>query len=218
MRKTGPEKRAHHARLGVQGRFCAVTVALLFSSLLSLGCRQDMHDQPRFEPFEKNTFFADGRSVRPHVPGTVARGQLNEDRHLHTGWTGDELAETFPFPMTRREIERGRERFDIMCSPCHGRVGNGNGIVVERGFRRPPSYHIDRLREAPVGHFFDVMTQGFGAMGDFTDRMSPRDRWCVVAYIRALQLSQETKLDELPARVREEFRGIVSGSPAASGD
>ena len=108
-----------------------------------------MHDQPRFEPFEKNTFFADGRSVRPQVAGTVARGELNEDRHLHTGWMGDELAETFPFPITRREIERGRERFDIMCSPCHGRVGDGNGIIVERGFRRPPSYHIDRLREAP---------------------------------------------------------------------
>ena len=128
------------------------------------------------------------------------------------------MAATFPFPMTRRDVQRGQQRFDIMCSPCHGRVGDGNGMIVERGFRRPPSYHIERLREVPVGHFFDVMTEGFGAMGDFADRLSPRDRWSVAAYIRALQLSQETKLDELTSPVREEFRRAVIGSLPESGD
>ncbi len=193
-------------------------LTLLLTALVLTGCRQDMHDQPRFEPLEKNTFFADARSMRPQIAGTVARGHLNEDRHFHTGWVGDEPATTFPFPMTRREIKRGQQRFDIMCSPCHGRVGDGNGMIVERGFRRPPSYHIERLREVPVGHFFDVITEGFGAMGDFADRLSPRDRWSVAAYIRALQLSQETKLDELPAAVREKFREAISGSRTGGGD
>ncbi len=118
--------------------------------------------------------------------------------------------------MTRREIKRGQQRFDIRCSPCHGRVGDGNGMIVERGFRRPPSYHIERLREVPAGHFFDVITEGFGAMGDFADRLSPRDRWCVAAYIRALQLSQETKLDGLPREVRDEFRGAMRGVGAGN--
>ena len=210
-------------------RILAAPLLALFVSLCA--CRQDMHDQPRLEPLEANPFFADGRSARSQVPGTIARGQLQTDRHFFAGRSekkmpepalfpvteeelartlarlgGAPLADTFPFPMTRQMIDRGRARFEVFCSPCHGRLGDGGGIVVARGFRRPPSYHIDRLRQAPVGHFLDVITRGLGAMGDFADRVPPSDRWAIAAYLRALQLSQQARLPDLPARVREEFQ------------
>ena len=179
--------------------------------LLALGgCRQDMHDQPRYEPLEPNPFFADQRSARPQVPGTVARGQLQQDEHFYRGVLHGEPVESFPFPVTRQVIERGRQRFEIFCSPCHGRLGNGEGMVTQRGFRNPPTYHSEQLREAPVGHFFDVITNGFGAMYSFNDRIPPRDRWAIVAYIRTLQFSQAAKLSELPAAVRQEFEQAVS--------
>jgi mono/diheme cytochrome c family protein len=137
---------------------------------------------------------------------------LNEDEHLYTGFVGDDLAATFPFAMTAQDLARGRERFDIMCSPCHGRVGHGDGMVVERGFRRPPTYHSERLREMPPGHFFDVMTNGLGAMGDFSDRLTAEDRWRIAAYIRALQLSQAAEIGELPADLRNQFQSVVGGA------
>ena len=185
------------------------TVGLV--ALASMGCRQDMHDQPRYEPLERTSFFENRRSGRLQVAGTVARGELNEDAHLHTGLVGDDLATTLPFPLTRADLERGRDRYDIMCSPCHGRIGDGDGMIVRRGFSRPPSYHTDRLREMPLGHYFDVITNGFGGMGDFSDRLSAEDRWRIVGYIRALQLSQAARFAELPSDVRQELESASGG-------
>ncbi len=161
-----------------------------------------MHDQPSYKPLARSTFFEDQRSARPLVPGTVAQGELREDEHLYTGKIRGELAATFPFPVTRAVLERGRERFNIFCSPCHGRLGDGRGIVVQRGFKQPPSYHEQRLREAPIGHFFDVITNGFGAMANFDYRVPVRDRWAIAAYIRALQFSQNAGLADVPAAQR----------------
>ena len=194
---------------GLRGAYRAAALGLFV--LAGLGCRQDMHDQPRFEPLERSSFFEDRRAGRMQVAGTVARGELNEDEHLHTGFVGDDLATTFPFAMTQEDLARGRERFDIMCSPCHGRVGDGEGMVVQRGFRRPPTYHSRRMRAMPPGHFFDVMTKGFGAMADFSDRLTVEDRWRIAAYIRVLQLSQVAEIGELPNDVRSEFQSAVSG-------
>jgi hypothetical protein len=174
--------------------------------LLIAGCRQDMHDQPRYEPLEASAFFEDGRASRPSIPGTVARGQLRTDTHLYAGKVNGELADTLPFPVTRALLERGRERYDIYCVPCHDRTGNGQGIVVHRGFRRPPSFHIDRLREAPIGHFFDVMSNGFGAMMDYAAQVTPQDRWAIATYIRALQLSQHATLADVPPEKRQQLQ------------
>lgn len=176
-------------------------LSLLLVCLLP-ACRQDMHDQPRFEPLEASAFFADGRSARPRVPGTVARGEREYDAHLLEGREGGELATTYPMPITRAVLERGRERYDIFCSACHDRAGTGQGIVVKRGLKQPPSYHIERLRSAPPGYFFDVITRGFGAMTDLSDRIPPADRWAIVAYVRALQRSQNGQLADLSAAAR----------------
>jgi mono/diheme cytochrome c family protein len=167
-------------------------LGLLGSGLLLIlaGCRQDMHDQPRFKPLAESDFYADQRSARPPVEGTVARGQLHEDAYFYTGKIGDNPGDYMPFPVTEDVLTRGRERFNIYCAPCHSRLGDGQGMVVKRGFKQPPTYHQDRLRKAPLGYFFDVMTNGFGAMPDYAAQIQPRDRWCIVAYIRALQLSQ----------------------------
>jgi len=169
------------------------------------GCRQDMHDQPRFEPFEQSSSFADGRSARAQVTGTIARGQLQLDTLLHTGKTGDDAGTVFPFAITRSVLERGRERFEICCAPCHGLSGTADGIVVQRGFRVPPSLHLPRLREAPPGHFVDVARQGFGTMYDQKERVGARDRWAIAAYIRVLQLSRNAKLEDVPAGERQQL-------------
>ena len=166
--------------------------------LLTTGCRQDMHDQPRYKPLARSSFFEDGRASRPLVAGTVARGHLHEDTRLYTGKEGDDPIAKFPFPITKALLERGQQRFNIYCSPCHDRAGTGLGMVVRRGLRRPPSYHIDRLRAAPVGYFFDVITNGFGAMPDYAAQVQPQDRWAIVAYIRVLQRSQNAKLADVP--------------------
>jgi len=173
--------------------------------IFAAGCRQDMHDQPRYEPFEQNSFFADGRASRPAIPGTVTYGSAPGDPVFLTGRSGGALATTLPFEVTRERLERGRERFEIFCTPCHDRLGYGDGMIVQRGFPRPNSYHAERLRSAPVGHFFDVITNGIGPMGDFADRVSPEDRWNIAAYIRVLQISQQSKLESLPPEIREEF-------------
>jgi mono/diheme cytochrome c family protein len=173
--------------------------------LLLAGCRQDMHDQPRYEALEPSAFFPDGRSVRPQVRGTVARGEVESGTVLLTGRADGALTPDLPLPLTRELLSRGRQRFEIFCTPCHGQLGDGNGIVTQRGFRHPPSYHSERLRGVPVGHFFDVITRGFGAMTDFSDRIPPEDRWAIAAYIRALQYSRQAKLEDLPADMRREL-------------
>jgi hypothetical protein len=185
----------------------------LVGFLLLAGCRQDMHDQPRFKPLAKSDFYADLRSARSPVQGTVARGQLHEDSYLHTGKIGNNPGDYMPFPVTEEVLVRGRERFDIYCSPCHSRLGDGRGMIVKRGFRAPPSYHTDRLRNAPLGYFFDVMTEGFGAMPEYASQIPARDRWAIVAYIRALQLSQHATSSDVPAG-----QTIPSQAPVFRGD
>lgn len=164
-----------------------------------------MHVQPRYHTLDPSPFFADGRSARPLVEGTVPRGHLRIDELMYTGKVNGKDADVFPFPITRAVLERGQQRFNIFCTPCHDRTGNGNGMIVQRGFRHPPSYHIDRLRKAPVGHFFDVITNGFGAMYSFASRIPPKDRWAIVAYIRALQLSEGATLADVPAAERAQL-------------
>jgi len=159
-------------------------------AVLMTGCRQEMYDQPKYKPLAASDFFPDGQAARPRVDGTVFREAAGADPRVATGREGGQLLTEFPLPATRALLTRGRERYDIFCAPCHDRVGEGNGMVVQRGYRAPPSLHGDRLREAPVGHFFDVMTSGFGAMPDYAAQISAEDRWAIVAYIRALQLSQ----------------------------
>jgi mono/diheme cytochrome c family protein len=170
------------------------------------GCRQDMHDQPKYIPLRESTFFGDERSERQPVADTVARGHLRDDELLYTGKLNGMDATVFPFRIDEQVMARGRERFNIYCSPCHGRTGAGDGMVVQRGYRRPPSYHDDRLRDAPVGHFFDVMTNGFGAMPDYAAQIPVRDRWAIAAYIRALQLSEHATLADVPAEDRAKLQ------------
>ena len=170
--------------------------------LVLVGCQQKMADQPRYKPLAKSEFFGDDRSARPAVEGTVARGALQNDELFSTGKIGGKESDVFPYPVGDATFRRGRERFNIYCSPCHDRTGRGEGLVVRRGFRPPPSLHIDRLRQAPVGHFFDVMTHGLGAMPDYAEQVSPQDRWAITAYIRALQLSQQARLSDIPENER----------------
>jgi len=176
-----------------------------FAAMLLLSvaaCRQDMQNQPKYRPYRPSTFFADGRSERPAVPDTVARGHLNDDAFLYSGKVNDAFADTFPFPIAKDTLLRGQERFNIYCSPCHGRAGNGEGMIVQRGYRRPPSFHIDRLRQQPAGYFFDVITHGFGVMPSYAQQVSVHDRWAIVAYVRALQLSEHASLADVPASDR----------------
>jgi mono/diheme cytochrome c family protein len=175
--------------------------------LLLVGCRQQMADQPRYQPLQKSTFFGDDRSARPLEAGTVAQGQLKADERFYTGKSGGEPITALPLPLTRELLRHGQERFDIFCAPCHDRTGSGNGMVVQRGYRRPPSYHTDRLRQAPIGHFFDVITNGFGAMPDHAAQVPPADRWAIAAYIRALQLTQNATLADVPPEARQQLEG-----------
>jgi cytochrome c5 len=178
----------------------SLVVFVCFVAALSVfaGCRQDMHDQPKYVPLRESSFFGDARSARPIIEGTVARGHLHEDSVLYTGKIGGTDADVFPAIVTAAVLARGRERYDIFCSPCHGRTGQGDGMVARRGFRHPPTFHQDRLREAPVGHFFDVMTNGFGAMPDHAVQIRPDDRWAIIAYVRALQLSEHATASDVP--------------------
>jgi mono/diheme cytochrome c family protein len=161
-----------------------------------------MHNQPKYIPLRESTFFADDRSARPVVAGTVARGQLRDDPLLYTGKAAGADSPVFPFAIDDAVLRRGRERFDIYCSPCHARTGEGDGMIVRRGYRRPPSFHDDRLRTVAVGHFFDVMTNGFGAMPDYAAQVKAEDRWAIAAYIRVLQLSAHASLAEVPDAAR----------------
>jgi Cytochrome C oxidase, cbb3-type, subunit III len=176
-----------------------IAVLLVLGSLAS-GCRLDMHVQPRYNPLARSDFFPDHRSARPLIEGTVARGQLHQDTYFHTGKIGPNPGDFMPFSVTMQVLERGRERFNIFCAPCHSRLGDGNGFVPSRGFsRKPPSFHIARLEKAPLGYFFDVITNGFGIMPDYGSQIPPEDRWDIVAYVRALQLSQNATLADVPA-------------------
>ena len=178
-----------------------LTFALLAFGLTA--CRQDMQDQPKFIPLRPSTFFADGRSARPIPEGTVARGHLNDDTLFYTGKGPDgKPVNEFPFPVTKAVIQRGQQRFNIYCTPCHDRTGNGNGMVVQRGYRHPPTYHSDRLRQVPNGYIFDVITNGFGAMPDYAAQIPPADRWAIVSYVRALQLSQQASINDVPSDAR----------------
>jgi hypothetical protein len=179
------------------------------------GCRQDMHSQPRYNPLAATDFFGDGRSARPMVEGTIPRGRLSigppdadylrVDQARYTGKINNEDIDYFPFEITRADLDRGQQRFNIYCSPCHSRIGDGNGMVVLRGYRQAASYHTDRLMNAAVGHFFDVMTNGFGAMPSYGSRIEPDDRWRVAAYIRVLQFSEAAPVSDVPADMRAEL-------------
>jgi mono/diheme cytochrome c family protein len=172
-----------------------------------------MHDQPKYRPLQESTFFADGLSARPVVAGTVPRGHLQDDELLYRGRVDGQIADVFPFVIDSAVMARGRERFDIFCSPCHGTTGLGDGMVVRRGFRRPPPLADQRLRQAPAGHFFDVMTSGFGAMPDYAAQIRPADRWAVAAYIRALQLSAHATLADVPPAERQRLEAERPGEP-----
>ena len=184
-------------------------LAVVAASISLTSCRQDMHNQPRYKPFAATNFFGDGRSARPTIADTVARGQLHLDEARYTGKENGKDINYFPIQITREDLSRGQERFNIYCSPCHGRLGDGHGMVVSRGLRQPPSYHDPRLVNAPVGHFFDVMTNGYGAMYSYASRVAVDDRWRIAGYIRALQLSQNA-----PADLAQQNGATPGGAPA----
>ncbi len=187
--------------------FIAVSLAALFS-----GCRRDMHVQPRYNPYDPSSFFADGRSARQPVPGTIPRGAVLADDAGPDRESVTTRSDTFPFPVTRAVLDRGRERYNIFCAPCHGLAGDGDGMIVHRGFQAPPSYHIDSLRRAPASHFFEVITDGFGAMYPYGYRVPPRDRWAIVAYIRALQLSRQANIAAVPEAERQKLMSAPPGN------
>jgi mono/diheme cytochrome c family protein len=172
--------------------------ALLSTVLVAGACRQDMHDQPRYKAYAPSEFWGDDRSARPLPEGTVARGFLRADAAFYTGKEDGAFVASFPLAVDEALLQRGRQRFDIYCTPCHGRTGAGNGMVVQRGLKQPPSFHIARLRDSPPGYFFDVMTNGFGAMQDYAAAIEPKDRWAIAAYLRALQFSQAAAPSDVP--------------------
>ena len=177
------------------GVLLAVTSSLM-------GCRRDMQDQPKYRPFRGSTFFGDERSARPLVAGTVARGQLDEEELLAAAKTGAAFSDAVPVPVDEALLRRGQQRYTIYCSPCHGLLGRGDGMVVRRGYRPPSSFHVERLRDQPAGYFFDVISHGFGAMPDYAAQIAVRDRWAIVGYVRALQLSQNVPVSTLSPDAR----------------
>ncbi len=182
-------------------------IPLLLCLLCSAGCAPNMSEQPRYNPLSPSDLFPDGRSARPAVPGTVPFGALPSDQAFYTGRVSGEVVERMPVPVTRSLLLRGRERYEIFCSPCHGLTGDGQGMIVRRGFRQPPSYFILRLREVPDGHFFEVITNGFGEMASYANRVPPADRWAITGYIRALQFSQAATLEDVPSPERGRLLG-----------
>ena len=188
-------------------------VMLLVVAFLS-ACRLDMHVQPRQNPLSRSDFYSDQRSERPLIDGTVARGQLHENSYFYTGKIGNNPGDAMPFPVTKEVLQRGQERFDIFCAPCHSRVGDGNGFVPSRGFSKlPPSFHIARLEKAPLGYFFDVITEGFGIMPDYASQIPAQDRWDIVAYVRALQLSQNATMQDVPSGQKIPSQPLKFGAP-----
>ncbi len=176
--------------------------------LSSSGCelRQAMYNQEKYEPFEASTFFDDCLSFRNQVTGSVARGQMRLDTHYYQGMIDGQLASTLPVTVTQELLERGQERFNIFCSPCHDQTGSGNGMIVKRGLKQLPSFHQQRLRDIQVGHFYDVITNGFGVMYSYASRIPVEDRWAIAAYIKVLQLSQNVEFDQLPAEDQRQLQ------------
>ena len=194
-------------------------MGLLVAALAVMtGCRIDMHVQPKVLPLTHSDFFEDGRGSRSLVPGTVARGQLKEDTYLYTGMINGKPGDMMPFPATREVLERGRQRFNIYCSPCHSAIGDGNGMIVQRGFRHPPSFHSPALRQAPLGHFYDVMTNGFGVMPDYSAQVPTNDRWAIAVYIRVLQLSQNATAADVPPGTSLPQPGAAESTPTGHGE
>jgi len=219
-RAQGPGK-ALSARAAQTARALAAVAALALAATAS-ACRQDMFDQPKATPLVESDFFRDGRSARAPVPGTVARGQLAADRVLATGIGPDgKFVGRIPVPVDRALLFRGQERFNIFCSPCHDRTGAGLGMIVQRGYKRPPSFHEERLRRQPIGYFFDVMTNGFTEMPAYASQIPVEDRWAIASYIRALQLAQHAPLAALTAEDRtaiEAARTLPAKPPARHGE
>lgn len=192
-------------------------VAMIVLSIVTAGCRQDMHDAPRYDPLEASPVFANGSSAQPLVEGTIARGHLNDDELLQTGKVNGQPAGMFPFVMARADLDRGQERYNIYCAPCHDRRGEGNGMVIQRGFQRqPPSYHTDRLRQAPPGYLYDVISNGFATMPDYRAQIAVDDRWRIVAYLRALQLSHEATTADVPANEMQRLKAPTPPPAAAA--
>ena len=203
--------RAVHSRVAPQNRTRRVRTVVLACALLVglsllVGCKQKMGTQPRYEPLSASGFFDDGSSARQLLPDTVARGSLRADEQLYTGKVDGQYVDTFPFTVDRAVLNRGQQRFNIYCAACHGEVGDGNGLLVHRGFLPPPSFHQDALRNAPVGLFYDVITNGFGAMPSYNTQISVQDRWAIIAYVRALQLSQNANVENLPPDILQRLQ------------
>ena len=198
----------------------SVTRKLLLAAcgLFLAGCneellRQDMANQPKNKPLSESDFFADGRSERPLIENTVARGAIANDELVIP-----KDSNAFPLPVDLKLLERGEGRYKIYCTPCHGLQGDGNGMIVMRGMKRPPSYHIDRLRQAPNGYFYDVITNGFGSMYGYSAQIPPRDRWAIIAYVRALQLSRDARASELPEALRSKISSAASDKGSANAE
>jgi mono/diheme cytochrome c family protein len=202
---------------GRAGRLAIVGGLLLAGGVIA-GCRQDMHDTPRYEALEESDFFADKRAMRPIPEGTVARGNLRDDDVYYTGKDGNEPVPQLPAQVTldKALLDRGQQRFNIYCSPCHSPLGDGNGTVVQRGYKRPASFHDQRLRDTGIGYFYDVISNGFGQMPDYAAQVAPADRWAIAAYIRVLQRSQTGTIQDVPAEHRGELDGKAPAAPDAS--
>ncbi|MBV8073554.1 MAG: cytochrome c [Acidobacteriaceae bacterium] len=186
----------------------SICVLVVVACAITIGCRHDMQDQPKYKPLGQNRFWADGRDSRPIPAGTIAVDELNADDPTHTGQANGAFLDTIPLPVNMSLLERGRDRFDIFCSPCHGWLGDGNGMVARRGLRAPANLMDQRSRELPPGYVYQVISNGYGAMGDYADQIQDvRDRWAIVAYIKALQLSRGAPLSDVPDDQRAELTG-----------
>ncbi|MBW3565353.1 MAG: cytochrome c [Acidobacteria bacterium] len=196
-------------------RASGLLVVMVMLLTAATGCRQEMAEAPYYDPLEATTFFEDGQSARKPPMGTVARGHLRLDDHFYTGRVNGELATTYPFEITRAVLDRGEERFNIYCTPCHGRTGDGNGMIVQRGFRQPTSFHSPTILAHPPGHYVDVMTNGFGAMPSYAAQVPHEDRWAIAAYIQALQLSRTVPVSALSAEQRARLESDLAGGAAS---
>jgi mono/diheme cytochrome c family protein len=190
-------------------------LVLLLTAIAAAGCRHDMQNQNKLIPYRASAFFPDGSSARQLPAHTVARGELRADEAYYTGIRGGKPVADLPFPVSRELLRRGQQRYDIFCAPCHGRVGDGRGMIVTRGYKQPPSFHGEALRSAQVGYFFNVISQGFGVMPSYAAQVSVADRWAIAAYIRALQYSQSAPLAELPPAARSAIEGDLKAAPAS---
>jgi mono/diheme cytochrome c family protein len=186
---------------------------MLFGALVTSACRQDMQEQPKYKPLAPSKFFADGRSARPIPAHTIARDELNDNDSFHTGEINGAFLDTIPLPVNLQLLQRGHDRYNIFCSPCHGEVGDGLGMVARRGFQIPANLHTDRLRAVPPGYIYQVITNGYGAMPDHGDQIPVRDRWAIVAFVRALQLSHHATLADVPPPERQQLEKTPQPTP-----